>query len=260
MLRPALALGLLFACSDLACGDGPPERHLRPPPGAPATPTDTPTATPTAPLPPPPPPDTPAARDLTAICLAATLLPGSMPPADRFARALEEAGAAVSSDSKPLVQRLQTRDLAERAVDLRQAAAAAGVLACPLADAMDVVAGAVPNQTDALALITVLEALVTVSPEYKDRILAAGCAELPACGRECSSGLAAAAAAEPTQRAFALMRECAAFRAQATTQPTDDAAFAWIRARVTAFADASADILPSAGAARLTELRTTLQL
>lgn len=252
MHRPALAFGLL-----LACGDGPPERSLpAPPPGSEKT---TPLATPT------PPPDTPAAHDLTTVCESVAAFPATLPPPDRFRRALAAAETAVSSDSKPLVQRLRARDLAEAAADLRHAASAASVTSCSLADAMDAVATAAPNLNDALALVTVLEALVTVSPEYKDRILAAGCSELPACGRECSSGLASTAEAEPANRVLALMRECAAFRAQASQgAPSGDvaeaAATAWIRARVAVFADASAELLPPMGAARLAELRKTLEL
>jgi hypothetical protein len=68
-----------------------------------------------------------------------------------------------------------------------------------------------------------------------------------------------AAEAEPSQRVLALMRQCAAFRAQAAGT-TDEAAFAWIRARVTAFADASVGLLPPAEAARLVELRKPLGL
>lgn len=249
MHRPALALALLFAC-----GDGPPER--RPPPPLPG-------AQPSAPATPVPAqvPDTPAARDLTVLCESAAPLPLTLPPPDRFRRALTQAELAVSPDSKPLVQRLRARDLAEAAAELRQAAASASVPTCPLADAMDAVATAVPNLADAQAFLPVLEALPTVAPEYKDRILAAGCSELPACGRECSTGLAAAAEAEPSQRGLALMRECGAFRAQAPQgAPADDAAFAWIRARVAVFADASAELLPPADAARLADLRRTLQL
>lgn len=250
MHRPALALALL-----LACGGGPPER--RPPPPIPGTEKP---ATSTAPIAQQP-PDTPAARDLTALCESAAALPPAIPPPDRFRRALTLAETAVSPDSKSLVQRLRARDLAEAAAELRQAAAAASVPGCPLADAMDSVATAVPNTVDAQAFLTVLEALLTVSPEYKDRILAAGCSELPACGRECATGLAATAEAEPSQRGLALMRECGAFRAQAPAgTPSDDAAFAWIRARVAVFADASAELLPPADAARLAEFRKTLQL
>lgn len=257
MLRPALALGLLLA----ACGDGPPERKLRPPPDAANSTAEAGALATTSPGMPAT-PDTPAARELLEICLTAATLPPAMPAPDRFRRALTAAEtAAVSPDSKALVQRLHALDLAEAAADVRRTAAAAGVLTCPLADSMDAVATAVPNITDALALISVLEALTSVSPEYKDRILAAGCSEMPACGRECSSGLAAVAEAEPTQRVLALMRECAAFRAQATTPPASEAAvFAWIRARVATFADASADLLPPADAARLAQLRKPLQL
>lgn len=254
MHRPALALGFL-----LACGGGPPERRLPPPiPGTAATPTS-PTNPPTPII--KPPPDTPAARDLTAICESLTTIPPTLPPPERFHRALDAIESTVSQDSAPLVQRLHARDLAEASIELRTAATAAEVFSCPLAEAMDAVAAARPNLVDAQALLTVFEALLTVSPEYKDRILAAGCSELPACGRECSSGLAAAAEAEPTQRAFALMRECAAFRATAPQGPPgDEPAFAWIRARVAAFADASAEILPPADAARLAELRKNLQI
>jgi hypothetical protein len=253
MHRPALALALL-----LACGDGPPERKLPAPPGA--SEKSTPAApTPATPL---PPPDTPAARDLLAICESAAALPPGLPAVERLRRALTTVESTVSSDSLPLVQRLRARDLAEAAADLRQAATAAEVHACSLADAMDAVSTAAPNTTDALSLLQVLEALETVSPEYKDRILAAGCSEMPACGRECSAGLAATAEAEPTQRVFALMRECAAFRAQAPQGAAagEAAAFAWIRARVAVFADASAEHLPPEAAARLAALRKTLQL
>lgn len=253
MHRLALAIALL-----LACGDGPPERKLPAPPGAPekSTPAPLPTAAPV------PPPDTPAARDLVAICESASTLPPGLPVIERLRRALTTVESTVSSDSLPLVQRLRARDLAEAAADLRQAATAVEVHACSLADAMDAVSTAAPNTTDALSLVQVLEALQAVSPEYKDRLLAAGCSEMPACGRECSAGLAATAEAEPTQRVFALMRECAAFRAQAPQGAAagEAAVFAWIRARVATFADASVEHLPPESAARLTELRKSLQL
>lgn len=249
MHRLALALGLL-----LACGDGPPQRTPPPPlPGeaSPAAPASTPA---------PAAPDTPAARELTEICLTtATVAPG-LPPSERFRRALVAAEkAAVSPDSKALVERLQAQDLREQAAELRRAAAAAGVSVCVLADNMDLIAGAEPNLPDARALLEVFDALASVSPEFTDRLLAAGCSEMSACGRECTPGLAGFAEAEPEQRVLALMRQCASFRAQAAGT-SDAAAFAWIRARVSAFADASVGLLGPAEAARLAAARKPLGL
>jgi hypothetical protein len=250
MHRLALALGLL-----LACGDGPPQRQ--PPPPLPGT---TPAADAPATPAPAPAPDDPVARELTEICLATATVAPSLPPNDRFQRALLAAeAAAVSPDSKALVQRLRNQDLGEQSAELRRAVAAAGLTGCVLADNMDLIAGAQPNVPDARAIVTTFEALATVSPEFTDRLLAAACSELSACGRECTPGLAGFAEAEPEQRVLALMRQCASFRAQAGGT-TDAAAFAWIRARITAFADASAGLLGPAEAARLAELRAPLGL
>lgn len=247
MRRLAMALGLL-----LACGDGPPQR--KPPPPLPGE------ATPQLAGTPEPAPDSQLARDLTALCLSTATLAPNLPPPDRFRRAtLAAEASAVSPDSKALLARLHAQDLAEQSAELRRAASSAGLESCLLADAMDLIAAAEPNLTDARNLVSVLEALAMVSPDYKDRLLAAGCSEMPACGRECTMGLAGLAEAEPDQRVLALMRQCAAFRAQAG-DGSEDTAVAWIRARVAAFADVSAAILPPGDAARLAELRKTLAL
>jgi hypothetical protein len=245
MHRSGLVL-LLVAC-------GPPA----PNPAAPA-----PVATATAPAPPTPAPPTPG--DLAAICVAelhAGIRPGE-PPNARFTRALEAAeGLAVSDAARQLLRRMSDEDLAERAADLRRTAAAAGVTDCALAQHMEVAATATPNVGDARNLLDVLDAMTVVAPEQVDRILAAGCSEIPACAGACAPGLADFGVVEPGPRAAVLTRGCAEFRALAAGDPDPGAAMLrWVRARVAAFADRCAPLLAGEDAARLAELRKNLSL
>lgn len=210
---------------------------------------------------PAPPPDTPAARELAAVCALdggpramATRLPDL-----RFDEALQAAArTAVSPDILAWAAGYRQRDLREHAAALRSLARAAGVSSCPLADRMDETTRAPPKIYEAADLLKVLEALGSVSPDYLGRIVVQGCAELPACARECVPGLAAVNGVLEGQAAAALAAGCAEFRAQPAR---DDAAItAFARKRLSAMIDQSTPLWRGDDAARAAELRKQLGL
>lgn len=206
------------------------------------------------------PPDTPAAREAVAVC-GAEATPAALAknvPHLRFRSAFEAAGkVAVSPDMQALTRRYGQLDLAEHAAALRTAAAAAGVRECRLADELGKVATAEPSAGDCDALVKVLEAVGSVSPEYLEQIIAVGCSEIAGCARECVPGLSSFVEAPPDQHAQALARGCAAFRPQMSGGTAALHAFA--RARVAAFADACRPQL-GGQAARVGELRRRVGL
>lgn len=208
-----------------------------------------------------PPPDTPEAREAVAVCAAeapAEVLAKRIPDL-RFAAALAAAAKAASSSNMSLATSgYRGRDLSERAAAIRAAAAAAGVKRCRLADELDAAAAAAPGPDDLDGVVKVVEALGAVSPEYLERIIAAGCSELPACARECVPGLAGMAEVDPERRALALAGGCAAFRSQVAGGVT--AADAFVRARMTAFIDACVPKLAGPAAAEVTVTRQRLGL
>lgn len=203
------------------------------------------------------PPDTPAAREAIAVCGAdaapAVLLKNV--PHWRFRDAFERAAKlAVAPELRAIAGRYGGVDLAEHAALLRGAAERVGVRECRLADELDRVASAGASAEDCDAMFKVLEAIGSVSPEYLDDIIAAGCSEIAGCARACVPGLAQLAGMSPEQRTVVLADGCAEFRAR--PQP-GVAAFA--RARASAFVDAC---LPRWGAQaqRVAELRKTTGL
>jgi hypothetical protein len=209
----------------------------------------------------PPPPDTPEAREAVAVCGAeapAEVLAKRIPDL-RFAAALGEAAKhAVSPNMSLATSGYRSRDLGERAAAIRSAAEAVGVKRCRLADELQAAATAEPGPDDLDGVVKVLQALGSVSPEYFAPIVAAGCAELPACARECAPGLAAVGEVEAERRALALAGGCAAFRPQVSGGAAAVEAFA--RARMSDFITACAPKLAGPAAAEVATLRQRLGL
>lgn len=209
----------------------------------------------------PPPPDTPEAREAVAVCAAEAppeVLAKRIPDL-RFEAALAAAAKmAVSQDMSLATSGYRSRDLGERAAAIRAAAEAAGVKRCRLVDELQAAVTAEPGPDDLDGVVKVLQALGSVSPEYFGPIVAAGCAELPACARECAPGLAAVGAVEPGRRALALAGGCAAFRPQVSGGAAAVEAFA--RARMSGFIDACAPKLAGPVAAEVAAMRKNLGL
>jgi len=92
-------------------------------------------------------------------------------------------------------------------------------------------ADATPGPVDLADAVKLLEAAGSVAPEHLPQILAAGCAEIASCGRECRPGLTRMARAPPHERARALAAGCAAFGRQEILGEAGVVSFT--RARVT---------------------------
>lgn len=199
------------------------------------------------------PPATPEAQEAVAVC-AAEATPQALAkrvPQERLQSAFRTAAdRAVFPDMKRVVHLYGEVDLAELAAKLREKVEAVGVRECRLLDELEKVAAAKPTpQECGDALIKVLEALTSVSPEFLEPIAAAGCAEMEGCGRECVPGLTTMAEAPAENRAHALATGCAAFRSDMSQGPG-----AFARARLGAFVDACTPLL-GAQAERAAELR-----
>lgn len=199
-------------------------------------------------------PATPLGQEAAAVCATPVQLEQvpHMTLYATFARAQE---AAVFADMKRATGWYGESDVAEQLAMLRAVAAAAGVERCPLADELVqkvVEAGATAKDCD--DLVSVIEAVATVSPEYVETVIAAGCSEIVGCARECVPGLASMAKVAPENRSRELARGCAAFRKDMSKGPG-----AFARARLAAFADACAPRFGSQ-AGRVAELRGQIGL
>lgn len=200
-------------------------------------------------------PATPLGQEAAAVCATPVQLEQvpHMTLYATFARAQE---AAVFTDMKRATGWYGESDVAEQIAMVRALAAAAGVERCPLADELTqkvVEAGATAKDCD--DLVSVIEAVATVSPEYVETVIAAGCAEIAGCARECVPGLDSMAKVDGQEnRARELARGCAAFRKDMSKWPG-----AFARARLAAFADACAPRFGSQ-AGRVAEVRGRLGL
>ncbi|MBZ5708497.1 hypothetical protein [Nannocystis pusilla] len=203
----------------------------------------------------------PGWHEATAVC-AADAPPhviARRQPDLRFKEAIAAAArVAVSRDLKIATDPDTPMDLELRAVSVRMAAMVQGVTNCPLADALQAQVDATPGPLDVADAVVVLEAAGSVAPEALTPILAAACAEIPACGRECAPGLAAMAAAAPGWRFEALAKGCGAFSKQQSLG--EAGAVSFTHARVTDFLNECAPKFDPAAAARVQELRARLQL
>ncbi|MDC0668557.1 hypothetical protein [Nannocystis radixulma] len=203
----------------------------------------------------------PGWHEATAVC-AADAPPhviARRQPDLRFKEAIAAAAkVAVSRDLKIATDPETPIDLQIRAVSVRLAAMAHGVTTCPLADALQAQVDATPGPLDLADAVAVLEAAGSVAPEHLTQILAAGCAEIPACGRECAPGLAAMAGAGPGRGFEELAKGCGAFSKQQSLG--EAGAISFTRSRVTDFLNACAPKFDAATAARVQELRARLQL
>lgn len=207
------------------------------------------------------PPDTPAARELTAVCSldGGPRALASRIPDMRYDEALQAAArVAVSPDIRDWAAGYRQRDLHEHAAALRGLARAAGVTSCGLADRMDETLSAPPKIYEAADLLKVLEALGSVSPDYLGRILVAACAEMPTCARECVPGLAAAGTAPEGKAGEVLAAGCAEFRRQPGRD--DPAITTFTRARLSAMIDQATPLWQGEDLTRANELRQRLGL
>ena len=180
-------------------------------------------------------------------------------PDQRFKEALAAAEKVVASrDMKIATEDYAAMDLRRREVFIRTSALAVGVTSCPLADKLQEQADATPGPRDLADTVKVLEALQATGPEYFVQVLAAGCAEIASCGRECAPGLTRAATVPPHERARALAAGCAAFGTKDSLGEAGVVSFT--RARVTDFLNVGAPLFDPPAAARVQELRARLEL
>lgn len=188
------------------------------------------------------PPATPTGQEAAAVC--ATPVQTDQVPDERLSSAFSAAlkTKAVFPDMKRALGGYGEFDLAELAAGLRARTEAAGVHACPLLDEVQKVVEAGPTRHECDGLVKVIEAIPTVAPEYVETIVAAGCAELAGCARECVPGLAAMGRVSSENHARELARGCAAFRADMSK-----GAGAFARGRLAAFADGCMPLLGGQG-------------
>jgi hypothetical protein len=223
MIRPwLLSVGLILATITTACGDDD---------AAPATPKQR-----------------PLTVAMEKVCNSLTYA-GALytdPPMRQLSQASRWLRENLNhSEVRAMLAGLRQRTPSDRVETIRAMARKAGLKKCGLAAMLERSLHAKPSRADAIRMVGVLARAAKARGQARVRVLVGGCAEVLSCARECLFPLKQVAKA-PEKAWPQLLAHCESFpEGSRDAGPLADQLEAWISARLSASADALADLVPA---------------